>query len=446
MQSADTNGEGRIIERAFTAVLDAESYSTADKRTMARIQQSLLNAVDERYQAMTAWGRPNVIPTGDGVILIAGEGKLLRPEDAASFVRWVVDLTRDVSTPGRRFRSGITYQEREPVVEIPLVNIESGRAHVGSSISEATRLLDFCEPGEIQVTKKLIDFVGDPGRFVENPPYIAKHNLELRTYSYQPEESERAVLYAPEGPAHRFKRYRGFPKLDAAALEPFREGGLDGDVEDVVAHAYQATRSIVSGRWFVSHHSVFKILRGLMQAGLSQEALVVSRNDEPRRFWSHPESASYLKLLRKRFGQNGLRQRRLVVVDQPGDAAFEEQPLSDLKDAHARGTLFAIDRVTAADEAPFLNKLAYGCTVLADDAPGGPLAVIAFPPPNRLDVRELDHETLSSLVADANQRAPYREYVSTDGPLRAIVSANAADVESLRGEITRLLDMAEDVK
>ena len=141
---------------------------------------------------------------------------------------------RDGSVLQRCCRPGpaVNYHEGDRIVkgqsDLPFL---ASDIQVGDTINTATRVLSFCEPGEIMFTETVHQLLRRHDLekafpLHRNERLVTKHEVVLETYTYKPAKSPTSTLYSPHSPLHAYKRFAAFPPIKAHTLWYFMETGL----------------------------------------------------------------------------------------------------------------------------------------------------------------------------------------------------------------------------
>jgi hypothetical protein len=266
-------------------------------------------------------------------------------------------------------------------------------------------------------------------KFRPNAELTTRHGHRLKTYTFEPSADPHSVLYSPASPLHAYKRFAGFPPISTELLQYYKTSGLEGELKRVVSSAYDAMKNINDTKTFLSANPVLTVLMRPYEP--SDTFYVVSRNDRPTGFWTQNRRDQYVAYLRANAKANSgtINQHRAWVYDslegeeqEPGDSIYR-----DLRELQKPGTLksFPVNLVNNFER---ISELIFGFTLSTKHR----YAIIPVP---GLDFYqgELKAEQIGEMLR------PHIKYTETDGPMRAIITADEEYVGLLIDEFDSLM-------
>lgn len=336
------------VDRSLVVVFDIEGYSQKTPQTQANLVSRFIEHLTEKLKRLKAV-QPDAFSTGDGAIVSVGRNCRLDKQATRLFVDFVIDFALSMLKEGLVLRTAVNYSEKDRVVIIDEAELIEGRfIQTGDTINIATRVLSFCDPREIMIHESVHNFLRlmsleKAYPFTENGPFRTKHGVELKTYTYDPPEDQRDYFYAPDSPAHRYKKFSYFPRIKNSLIEHFRRVGLEFELIDVISYAFQSMQELNRTNKFVSWHSVIDILVNLRYDS-SDSVYVLSRQDRASGFWTQPRINRYITYLRTNAGVSGghINQTRVRIYD--ATMTRDLMPTQDiywqLRKLHRPGTYF----------------------------------------------------------------------------------------------------------
>jgi len=426
------------IERSIVAIFDIEEFSERTPNKMAELAQSFFGLLSHSLLELQDL-QPDAFSTGDGAIVSIGRRCVVDAKSTHRFMSFVIGLSANLCRSGVIVRTAINYSEGDRVV-FGCETLAGLCIQVGDTINIAARALTFCEPREVMVTDAVqrllrIHDLEREFRLHHNDPLVTKHGLRLDTYTYDPQQQFKDILYSPASPLHPYKRFSAFPQLKLRTLDQFRVSGLDSELRKVVSNAYDAMNYINDTKTFLS---VRQVLDVLTRPNYDPEdtVYVMSRNDRPSNFWTQKRRSQYTQFLAgnaKRYG-GSINQTRVMVYDD-ADQDGEATPLSKpddlshvLETLHRPGTLLSFP-VSLLEPYEHISQLIFGFTLSRKHK----YAIIPVPGGDVIDPRRVTTDELGELLYT------HRNYDEKDGPMKAIITAHETFVETLIAEFENLL-------
>lgn len=424
------------IDRSLVAIFDIEGFSKENPETQVGLVNSFIEYLNKRLKDLQDI-KPDAFSTGDGAIVSVGRSCKLDKQTTKLFMDFAIDFALNMLKKGLIIRTAINYSEKDRVLIIDSSEgIQGKYIQIGDTINTAARVITFCEPREIMIHKSVYDYLRKMALektypFFENDPIITKHNVELKTFTYDPVETEQNFLYSPHSPSHRYKKYNYFPPVKSSILKYFMDHGLDFELRNVISNAFRSMRDLNDTMKFVSWHNVLDILMQL-RYDPNDSIYVLSRNDRASGFWTQPRKNKYINYLKNNANKyNGyINQTRIMVYDD--SAAYRLMPKDDiffdLEKLHNTDTFFSIPS-SSLFRYERLAELIFGFTLSKKHK----YAIIPIPAPEALE----NHPPKLDNIGDALKL--YEEYDVTHGPMRAIITADKKYVEELIEEMEKLL-------
>jgi hypothetical protein len=272
-----------------------------------------------------------------------------------------------------------------------------------------------------------------------NDPLVTKHEISLLTYSYDPSESKTGknnVFYSPRSPSHEYKRYIGFPSIKMKTIQSFIPSGLHKELGRVVANAYDSMRAVNDTHTFLSWSNVLKVLIQI-NYDPTDELLVLSRNERPTGFWTQERHEEYLDYLQSNASHNGgyINQTRINVyrptcgLALPADLMPESKLYEQMMNLHKTDSLYSVTSTVLSANYDRLSELSFGFTLSTKHR----FVIVPVPAPEELETNAVDPKNLRYFLGS------YEEYRPTDGPFRALVSADEQFVSGLEREMRELI-------
>lgn len=423
------------IDRSLVSVFDIEDFSKGTPITQARLVSLFIENLNKRLDDLGDM-RPDAFSTGDGAIVSVGRNCKIDEHNAKAFMDFVIDFTSDMLKKGLILRTAVNYSEDESALIIDTSKgIQGKYLQIGDAINVLSRIISFCEPREILIGEsvhKLLRRIGleKAYPFFKNDPVMTKHNEELKTFTYDPSQ-EQDYLYSPHCAEHRYKKFSYFPPISSSIIRYFKENGLDFELKNVVAAAFDSVRDLNETMRFISWHNVLDVLTQVRYDS-NDSVYVLSRNDRTEGFWTQPRKKAYLDYLKNNANKyNGyINQTRIMVYpDSSVDKLMDVKDISnDLKKLHNTDTFF---RFPSRCLLPYerLNELRFGFTLSTKHK----YAIIPMPAPEAMDTQRPKLDDIGETLK------LYEKYNAKDGPMRAIITADEKYVEELIDEFERLL-------
>jgi len=433
-----------LIDRSLVAILDIEGWSKEAPQEQAELVATFVQKLGGFLESLRVL-EPDAFSTGDGAIVSIGRKHRVDPEATKLFLTELLGFTRSLLGDGLIVRVAVNTGQRDLTVPIPTDSpLRGDIVQVGDTINIAARILTFCEPREVMVSEATVSWLRLCGHqnlfpFRRNDPLVTKHEVSLLTYSYDPPEPARgedALFYSPRSPSHEYKRFSGFPSIKPDTLRSFMPSGLHRELSRVVANAYDSMRAVNDTRTFLSWRNVLKVLVQL-NYDPTDELLVLSRNERPNGFWTQERREEYLAYLQSNAARNGgyINQTRVIVHRpipnlptkddlMPASALHEE-----MMALHKTNSYYAVASTVLLANYDRLSELAFGFTLSTKHR----FVVVPVPSPEELEADVIAPKNLRYLLRS------YAEYSPSDGPFRAVVSADEQFVSELEHEMRDLI-------
>jgi hypothetical protein len=352
---------------SYVLMTDIVKYSMVDQATQVAWVRRLFSLLRAAL-ASTPLERPNVYPTGDGVILTFHLPGAPDSQSAAIPIELALRLLQLNSGGPFALRVSINFSPSETVLQLPGgppvgdISVEAGEG-----IFLAERAMHFSEPNEVVVTEGYWDLLRVSGllgplRFEPLRHVFVKHYRPMDLFLYVPKEGEAGYVSSPVTGSTSLRRYAYFPPLLPETVARFQALDLGYEVEQLCRYTYDSVAVVNSKSTFVSWSKVYDILKRL-NAINSEGApvLVISRSDRSPNFWSTPAAERYLAHLRSTSRKQQFHQVRIFVYDQVDKEVASPEVLTALRDLHAQGTLGKIDRAYLGGN--ILSKYTFGVTI-----------------------------------------------------------------------------------
>lgn len=425
------------IDRTLVALFDIEGFTTRDPTNQATIIRNFIQILEVEMEEL-AEDAPVAWSTGDGAIVSIGHHRGLDKKATRRFTNFAIGVTRRLIEAGLIVRTVLNHADKDWHVALPTSSpIRGDFIQIGDGINYAARLMSVCEPREILLSEAYVKWLRKHSLVAEynlhrNPPFRVKHNELMTTWTYvAPTDDPR--LYSPNAVIHPYRALTRLPSVNSDILEFFIELGLDGEIRAAIERPHMLIDALNRRRTFESGSDVMRVL-SLLGQDSDEEQLVLSRNDVPG-FWTQPRIGEYLGILnRKRGGDRYINQRRVIVYDdgnQPPHSEWrgDDELTRQLVSLHARSTLLKFP----ASELPAYRLpfgLRYGFTASTKRS----VAVIPVPGYAGSATVEVSPRELGRLL-DTELR-PYR---TVDGPMKAVICADAEFVNELIDEMMELM-------
>lgn len=434
------------IDRSLVAIFDLEGFSRRNNPQQALLVKQFVEVLDEELVALAPLS-PDVFSTGDGAIVSLGRQCKVVDSTVKPFLEFIITFMSRLLKSGVVIRCAVHYSERDSIISVRDSRFIRGEyIQIGDTINLATRILTFSEPRELMISQsfhKLLHDVDleDLHKFQKNQEFMTKHQIPLRTYTYDPSEEDRRYFYCPDSPWHVYKRYSYFPPVETETLQYFMDNGLGTELENVISNAYDSWRFLSDTRSFLSWNTVLKVLCQL-EYDPDDTVYVLSRNDI-KGFWNQTKKDRYLKHLKVRTNDKRpyINQTRVIIYDSscfgdtnkiapPGDIFYS------IRDLHNTNSLFFFPSDLLELRYPRLAALRFGFTLSKSHR----YAVIPIPAPEGIQAQQFWPNRIQQLLAG------YKNYDESYGPMKAIITANPTYISELVGQMERLLEDVDNYK
>jgi hypothetical protein len=381
--------------------------------------------------------------TGDGAIVSIGRQRPVTTKDVRDFFDFVVGFTNEMIGEGLILRAAVNSAEAERFVDLPPGGALQGQfIQVGDTINVAARILTFTDPREIMVSDEFWRLLRrldiSEHVFLANDPLITKHGEVLLTHTLEPKRSVHSNLYSPSDSSfHAYKKYHYFPPITGETIDYFQRIGLDAELRKLVAYAFESISEISETHSLVSWNQVLNVLTNLTYDP-DDTVYVLWRAERAVNFWTQARIRTYLKYLRDHIDSDG-HINQIRVRTYADENNFENMRsgdmLNQLQPLHKPGTLwgFPISRLSGAAQYERLSKLIFGVTISTKYQ----YAIIPVPAPeavgqSHISTRDLEAGDRLRIYGDG-------QYEQSDGPMKAIITANRTYVANLIAEFSELL-------
>ncbi len=424
------------IDRCLVVIFDIEGFSKEDPETQAELVDSFIQVLDNSLKGLEDT-KPDAFSTGDGAIVSVGRNCKLDKRTVKLFIDFVINCAANMLKEGLIIRTAVNYSEKNRVVMIDAsVNIQGKYIQIGDAINNAVRIMNFCEPREIMIDESVHNFLRQVGLgqtypFFKNDRLTTKHNVILNTFTYDPPEDKKNYFYSPRCSSHYYKKFSYFPPVKTSILEYFMQHGLDFELKNVIAYAFESVRELNDTMKFVSWHNVLDVLTQLRYDS-SDTVYVLSRNDRAGGFWTQPRKNQYINYLKTCAAQYSSRinQTRVLVYDEsePDRLMPEDDIFYDLEKLHNTNTLFSFPSKGLLQYEK-LDELIFGFTLSMKHK----YAVIPIPGAEAFGLRAPRLDNIGEALK------PYEGYDTVHGPMKAIITGDDKYVEELIKEMQALL-------
>lgn len=425
------------IHESLVVIFDLEGFSKPNPVQQAKLVHSFVENLDARLNALDDLD-PDAYSTGDGAVVSIGRHCKIDRDEVTRFLGFVIDLTSHLLKAGLIVRVAANYSDRDHAVPLdPSGHIKGPCIQIGDTINVAARILTFCDPREIMISRALYELLRkldleNIHSFHRNDDYVTKHEEVLSTYSYNPPKRLRQLFYCPDSPLHSYKRYWNFPPIKPDTLKYFIDNGLVFELDKVISNAYESMRFMNHTMSFLSWSSVLNVLTSL-RYDPEDTVYVLSRNDHAAGFWTQSRRGRYVHYLSSNAEDHEgyINQTRIMVYDD-SRAEAELMPdkdiFHDLEKLHNTKTFF---RFPAGQlfRFPRVAELRFGFTVSKRHK----FAIIPIPSPEEIEAQKLGSEHIGELLK------LYVDFDVTDGPMKAVITADDAYVSELISGIEAIL-------
>lgn len=419
------------IDRTIVCIFDIEGYSKKEPLEQAAALKHFFDSLNNHLSTLSCL-TPDAYSTGDGAIIAIGRKCKITGEVCSKFLNFTIEFVHQMHLVGLIMRTAVNYSEFDRLINIkPYKSIHGAYVQSGDAINKASRMLSFCEPKEILISEPLAEFmkrqgIFNAGLFYKNDPLTTKHKEILETYSYIPPNSD-DLLYSPFSPTHQYKKYSYFPPLGGEVVRFFMETGIEFELKKIVSQAFDSIKNINFTRNVLSWNNIVNVLSQL-KYDPDDKVYIISRHDKENNFWTQQNKNMYINYLKTRSLPYGsINQFRIRIY---GDEKImrDDDIHHDLIKLHRPRTYFSLAACDLVNS-PILNSLIFGATISTKYK----YAIIATPAPEAMDTTFPDLENIGLTLER------YKEYDSSHGPMKAIISADEKYVLRLINEFEQLL-------
>lgn len=429
------------FEKCAVVIFDIEGYSKKTIGEQAKLVKDFVVLLDQRIEADLKDLEPDVFSTGDGAILSIGRAKKATRKSVDILVSFVEKFIIEIQQKGLILRTAIHYSDFERVVVIKeLKNIQGNFIQIGRTVNTASRIIQYCEPKEIIISKSVFDCLIQEdsvlvNKFFQNELFTTKHGERLLTYSYI---SDSKFIYSPNCPTHQYKKYNFFPPINGKTIQYYMNIGLGHELKKIISHAFDSIKDINYNNFFVSSNTVVNVLIQL-QYDPTDTVYVLSRNERKANFWTQRNKNVYIDYLKKNSDKHNksINQTRVKVYDFFSNSSTNSEITKDdihyeLINLHNHGTYFAVPS-NIMYRFENLEALLFGITISKKHK----FAIIPLPAPENMDVNIQGIQSIKSILAALS------DYDAEHGPMRAIIMADERQVDKLIQEFEALLNSPE---
>ena len=328
------------IDRALIAILDIVRFSKQRLKVQADLVSMFVTNLNDRLIKLKEL-KPDALSTGDGAIVAIGRDCNIDEEETRMFMDFVIDFVAEMAKAGLLLRAVVNYSVKDRVLIIEGLETFQGRyIQVGDTINVAARIITFCEPCEIMINNSVYEWLrkvdlDELYSFRKNDPFTTKHGDTLATYSYDPKEEERGILYDPNSASHAYKKYNYFPPITGKVVQYFMKHGLDFELKKVISYAFDSIKDINYTKRMISWNNVIRVLIQL-RYDPDDSVYVLSRDERKSCFWTQPRRETYTKYLENNAKLHGgyINQTRVRVYHYSHDTQL--MPADDIHDALVR--------------------------------------------------------------------------------------------------------------
>lgn len=423
------------MEKALIAIFEVDASSERKPEQRPELGACFLSSFKRQIASVDDLQADRFL-TGNGAIVQIGRSCDIDATNTRRFLDFVIAFAADLCRKQVSVRTAMHYSENDSLGGIAQDVFDGHYAQVGGHLSIAARTLTFCEPCEIIVTADVRRLLSQHGLEKDfplhyNEPLITKQGLRIDTYTYDPPNHDANALYSPRSPSHAYKRFTTFPLINAQTLQCFLVNGLEAELRKVISNAYDAISQINESKTFLSSSEVLHVLTRT-NYDPDDTVLVISRNDRPTGFWTQRRKKQYLAFLAQHSAQRSgyINQTRIWVFDDSTEEELmpETSIFKQLAPLHAPKTLYSFPS-SLLHNYKHLSQLIFGVTLSRRHG----YAIIPTPSADAFDVGRLHTEQIGELLWQ------HREYDDADGPMKAIITADSAFIETLVAEFERLL-------
>jgi hypothetical protein len=412
---------------AYVIIADIVGYSTVGQDTQVQWVRRFFQILRDALSWSGA-DNHNIFPTGDGAILALysnGPPKAESAQIPVNLARHLLELNKDGPF---RLRVSINYSESETMFRLggaPFIS--DVPMQTGEGIYLAERAIHFAEPNEIIVTEQYWDVLRRKellGRFsfeILHDVFV-KHFRPIKLFIYIPKATEALYLSRPDVVSHPLRRYAYFPPLRPETVDRFAALGLQHELELLCRYTYDSVAVVNTKFTFVSWDKIYNILKLLnARTDEAEQILVLSRSDRHPNFWSTPAAEKYLGHLASTGRNRRFNQTRIFVYKDAEEELASEGVLSSLRELHASGTLYKVDRAYLTGSV--LLKYIFGVNVYPK------LGCVVAPIPS-----SSSYDDYWQAVSFSSPHGSFLQYLGTEedpGNFRAYVTASPEIVAEL---------------
>lgn len=349
---------------SYVVLLDIVGFSEGGSEEQAECVNDFLKLLETNLSILGGQ-KFNIFPIGDGSILCIYEETpsptATTSELPLTFARAMLKTNKDNNFD---LRISINYSKIERIISVKHLKIDTSHIQIGNGINVAERIIHFCEPNEIIVSEDYWDVLFQlkipiRSQFHSHKKVFVKHMKDLKIFSYLPAEDEKSFIYdlRNEGRQH-FRKYAYFPPVKGPIIQRIKNIGLDNDLQQMCAYAYDTLTSINMNKMFISWGGIYETLKKI-PTEQEKEILVISREDLKGDFWSTDGAENYLRHLERLSGQ--FKHSRIFIYDPHLGSTTPDEIIERLARLHQRGTLKKIDREYIPANA--LLKYSFGITI-----------------------------------------------------------------------------------
>lgn len=423
------------IDRSLVAIFYIEAFSVRNSEQQAQLVQKFLDFLAKHLEELNEL-MPDAFSTGDGAIVSIGRKCSLDVNATKAFLSFTIAFTATLCDSGVTVRAAVNYSEGDRIVFGTGNTLKGQYIQVGDTINIASKIVAFCEPRELMISKNVHNLLLhhellEEFNFYHNDPLITKLGLQLDTYTFSPLNELSKKFYSPNSPLHPYKRFSSFPPIKAETFRYFMSSGLESELRKTVSNAYDAMRFVNETKTFLTSNEVLQVLTR-PNYDPDDIVYVVSRNDRPSGFWTQKRRSQYISFLNGNANRYGgtINQKRVMVFDEDKDLNELMPPddiFYDLKRLHSHNTFYNF-RSSLLYPYERISDLIFGFTLSTKHR----YAIIPIPGTD-IDAYKLRTKHFGELLRQ------YQGYDATDGPMKAIITADKTYVSTLIAEFENLV-------
>lgn len=425
------------IDRVLVAIFDIENFSIQTPKQQLSLVRSFIKDLSDSLSDIEKL-QPDAFSTGDGAIISIGRKCSIEERQTKAFLNLIIELVVKMRKSNITLRASVNYSELDrALITSDYDFIQGNFIQIGDTINVASRILNYCEPGEIIINESVYNLLRklDLHKDIllhKNELLITKHGLQLDTFTYIPSADVKGYLYCPDNEKQRYKKFNYFPPVKGDTIKFYREIGLQNELLKVAENAFETVKQINFTNNLASTSNVFNVLTNL-QYDETDTVYVLSREDRENNFWTQPRRENYIKFLKanaKKSKSGFINQTRVRVWGYGQDREILDGPgvKDELIGLHKPNSYFSITD-ESLNKFRNLSKFIFGFTLSKKNK----YAIIPIPDPQSCDgiIPECEHigTTLVSY---------YSKYNAKDGPMKAIIATDSKFIESLISDFERL--------